>query len=118
MVRLPVRSSCVEKTIQSNDKRWPESAFDEQHPYYDAKSDRSKPRWRLVHVEFRSRFAKQVTLKDLQTHARGEGVLADMQVLKQSRLSVSKVTRAEWDYILGIAGEEEPRRRSGEGVDE
>ena len=104
--------------MQSNEKCRPESAFDEQHPYYDAKSDRSKPRWRLVHVEFRSRFATQVTLRDLQAHAKEEGILADMQVLKQSRLSVSKVTKAEWDYILRIAGEEEPRRRNGEGLDE
>jgi predicted RNA-binding protein with PUA-like domain len=31
--------------------------------------------------------------------------LENMQMLKQTRLSVSKVTVAEWDYLMSIAEE-------------
>lgn len=30
-----------------------------------------------------------------------------MQALRQSRLSVSKVTKEEWDFIVGLAEEQE-----------
>ena len=80
-----------------------ESAFDENHPYYDPKSTRDQPQWDLVHVAFRSKFKDLVKLKDLQKFARPGGVLANLQTLKQSRLSVSKVSKKEWEFILGQA---------------
>ncbi|KIV78288.1 hypothetical protein PV11_10017 [Exophiala sideris] len=82
-----------------------ESAFDPDHPYYDPKSDREKPKWELVHVEFVKKFDKIVTLKELKSYAQNGGVLENMQTLKQSRLSVSAVTSAEWRFILNAAGE-------------
>ena len=47
-----------------------------------------------------------VRLKDLQQHAKEEegSPLREMQVLRMSRLSVSKVSGAEWDCVLGLAG--------------
>ncbi|KAI1614509.1 PUA-like domain-containing protein [Exophiala viscosa] len=82
-----------------------ESAFDPDHPYYDPKSDREKPKWELVHVEFVKKFDKIVTLKELKSYALNGGVLENMQTLKQSRLSVSAVTPAEWRFVLNVAGE-------------
>ena len=41
-------------------------------------------------------------LKDLQKYAQEGGVLERMQTLKQSRLSVSKVSKKEWDFIMGL----------------
>lgn len=76
-----------------------ETAFDPEHPYYDAKSTREKPKWCVVHVEFRRKFPGLVTLKELQRFAKPGGVLENMQTLKLSRLSVSKVTKKEWDFI-------------------
>ncbi|KAL8918244.1 MAG: hypothetical protein Q9208_007472 [Pyrenodesmia sp. 3 TL-2023] len=76
-----------------------ETAFDPEHPYYDAKSTRENPKWCVVHVEFRRKFPVLVTLKDLQRFAKPGGVLENMQTLKLSRLSVSKVTKKEWDFI-------------------
>lgn len=81
------------------------SAFDPAHPYYDPKSDESKPKWELVHVEFVKKFDKFISLKDLKSFAQQGGVLASMQMLKQSRLSVSSVAPTEWRFILGLAGE-------------
>ena len=76
-----------------------ETAFDPEHPYYDEKSDRDKPKWCLVHVKFAQKFPKIITLKELQKFAKDGGVLEDMQMLKQTRLSVSKVTKKEW-YVF------------------
>lgn len=58
-----------------------------------------------MHVAFRDKFPGLVSLKELQTHKEGE--LKDMQVLRQSRLSVSKVSKAEWDFILELSQQKE-----------
>ncbi|KAI4223234.1 MAG: hypothetical protein L6R36_005577 [Xanthoria steineri] len=81
-----------------------ESAFDKEHPYYDEKSTRDKPKWCVVHVEFRSKFEDPVTLKELQKYAKPGGILENMQTLKMSRLSVSKVSKKEWDFIHTLTG--------------
>ncbi|KAL8802426.1 MAG: hypothetical protein Q9200_006587 [Gallowayella weberi] len=76
-----------------------ESAFDEEHPYFDPKSTRENPKWCVVHVEFRSKFPEMVTLKELQRYAKPGGVLENMQMLKLPRLSVSQVSEKEWKFI-------------------
>ncbi|KAJ5834839.1 hypothetical protein N7447_000865 [Penicillium robsamsonii] len=83
-----------------------ESAFDTKHPYYDPKSKRDDPRWVVVHVEYRRKLEKQVTLQDLKSHGQTGKPLENLQMIKQSRLSVSSVTPAQWKYILELAGEE------------
>ena len=84
-----------------------ETAFDPEHPYFDEKSIRDKPKWCVVHVEFRNKFAEMVKLKELQKYAKDGGVLQNMQMLKQSRLSVSKVSKKEWDFIMTLVEMEE-----------
>ncbi|EGE83138.2 AT DNA binding protein [Blastomyces dermatitidis ATCC 18188] len=83
-----------------------ESAFDPAHPYYDPKSNREKPKWELVHVEFRRKFRDLITLAELKSFAKPGGPLENMQMMKQSRLSVSAVNGKEWRFIMGLAGEE------------
>ncbi|KAJ5384742.1 High mobility group HMG-I/HMG-Y [Penicillium concentricum] len=83
-----------------------ESAFDSKHPYYDPKSKRNDPKWVVVHVEYRRRLGKQVTLQDLKSHGQTGKPLENLQMIKQARLSVSSVTPAQWKYILELAGEE------------
>jgi len=83
-----------------------ESAFNPNHPYYDEKSTRDKPKWEVVHVEFVKKFNEIISLKTLKSYAGTDGVLAGMQTLKMSRLSVSSVSPEEWRFILGLAGEE------------
>ncbi|ETN38627.1 uncharacterized protein HMPREF1541_06664 [Cyphellophora europaea CBS 101466] len=82
-----------------------ESAFDPDHPYYDPKSDRAKPKWELVKVDFVKKFENEIGLKELRTFASPGGALENMQMLKQSRLSVSSVSPAEWRFILEQLGE-------------
>ena len=57
----------------------------------------------MVHVEFRAKFKYMVGLKQLQDHAAGGKPLADMQVLRQKRLSVSRVSADEWRFVLSLA---------------
>jgi predicted RNA-binding protein with PUA-like domain len=56
-----------------------------------------------VHVKFRSKFAVQIGLKELREMGGAGKPLENMQMLKQSRLSVSKVSAAEWKYITSVA---------------
>ncbi|PWY86042.1 DUF55-domain-containing protein [Aspergillus heteromorphus CBS 117.55] len=79
-----------------------ESAFDPTHPYYDEKSDRENPKWQVVHVQFQRKFRDLVTLNELKSHSNG-GPLDNLQVLKQSRLSVTPVSVEDWAFIIGLA---------------
>lgn len=82
-----------------------ESAFDEKDPYYDPKAKRENPNgWVIVRVEFRQKFDNPVTLGQLRNLAKENEDIANMQLLKQSRLSVSRVLPAEWNFILERAG--------------
>lgn len=79
------------------------SAHNPKSAYYDAKSTPDAPKWSIVHVEFRRKFDAPVTLKEMRTHAGAGGPLAEMQMMKQSRLSVSKVSEEEWEFLMGLA---------------
>ncbi|KAF3019357.1 hypothetical protein E8E14_010963 [Neopestalotiopsis sp. 37M] len=81
------------------------SAHDPKAPYYDASSKPSDPKWSVVHVEFRSKFKQLIGLKELREMGKMGSPLENMQLLKQSRLSVSRVSQEEWTYLNGIAEE-------------
>ncbi|KAI4653021.1 uncharacterized protein J4E78_007850 [Alternaria triticimaculans] len=79
-----------------------ETAFDPKDPYYDKKSEREKPKWFCVDVEFVSEFEHVIDLAKIKEFAK-EGPLKDMQLVTNSRLSVSRVRKEEWEFILGLA---------------
>ena len=84
------------------------SAQDPKAAYYDPKdSDPSNPKWSVVHVQFRRKFKEPITLKELREYAAKGGALENMQMLKQSRLSVSAVSKDEWDFLMDIIEERE-----------
>jgi len=80
-----------------------ETAFDSKDPYYDVKSDREKPKWYCVGVEFVKKFEEVVDLHTIKGHAAKGGRLEGMQLVTNSRLSVSRVRREEWGFILRLA---------------
>ncbi len=84
-----------------------ESAFDPEHPYYDPKATRDNPKWCCVKVEYRRKFPEIIKLKELQGFAKDGGILANMQTLRMSRLSVSKVTKKEWDFVMALVDPED-----------
>lgn len=71
--------------------------FDEDGPNYEQK-DQARGKWCVVHVEFRKKLNPPVFRHVLQEHLNG-GPLAKMQEFTAARLSVSKVSEAEWNFI-------------------
>lgn len=65
---------------------------------YGFVEDEKKRDWSVVHVEFRKKLSKPVSLKHLQKYA-GSGVLGEMQVLNSARTSVTRVSEKEWNFI-------------------
>lgn len=57
-------------------------------------------KWAAVKVQPVRKLARPVTLKQIKADPK----LADMEVVKLSRLSVAAVTEEEWAYILDLAG--------------
>lgn len=58
-------------------------------------------KWAAVKVKPVRKLKRPVTLKQIKAEPR----LADMELVRQSRLSVSEVTEAEWAIVLELAGE-------------
>lgn len=81
------------------------TAHDPKAAYYDPKSSPSDPKWSVVHVEFRRKFAVPVTVKEMREMAGPGGPLEKMQMMKQSRLSVSRVSAAEWEHLMSVVEE-------------
>ncbi len=72
--------------------------FDPASPYYDPKATPEKPRW--YHVEVRA--VRKTPLISLGT-LRAVPALQEMRLLARgNRLSITPVTPAEWDAILGL----------------
>lgn len=89
-----------------------ETAFDPEDPYYDPKSKdygKEKPKWFCVDVEFVKEFGEILDLATIKGLAGKGGALEGMQLVTHSRLSVCRVSRAEWGFILGFV---EARRDS------
>jgi predicted RNA-binding protein with PUA-like domain len=76
------------------------TAFDRKTDYYDPKSTPDAPIWFQVDVRAVSRLPRDVSLAEIKA----EPALASMVLLHISRLSVSPVTKSEWDAVLRLAG--------------
>jgi predicted RNA-binding protein with PUA-like domain len=77
------------------------TAFDRKHHHYDPESKPDAPRWYVVDVKLERKFKRIITLDELRRHASDE--LSEFVVLRRgNRLSVTPVTRAEWDFILTL----------------
>ncbi|KAK6333170.1 hypothetical protein TWF718_010993 [Orbilia javanica] len=82
-----------------------ESQFDPQAKYYDPKATTSNPRWYLVHCSPIRKLGRQITLAELRTHS--GGALKEMALFRQTRLSVSPVSPAEFQFILDLENKPE-----------
>lgn len=81
------------------------SAHNPKAPYYDPKSSPGDPKWSVVHVKFHHKFKVPIGLKELKEMG-GKGMpLENMQMIRQSRLSVSKVGDEEWEFLIKVAEE-------------
>jgi len=79
------------------------TAFDPKDDHYDADSKPDQPRWYMVDVQLVRKFDHVIALDELRKHASGK--LKDMAVLKRgNRLSITPVTKSEWQFIESLAG--------------
>jgi predicted RNA-binding protein with PUA-like domain len=75
------------------------TAFDPAHPGFDESSSPATPTWFVVDLRAVEPLAHPVTLARMkQTKA-----LSRMALLRIGRLSVTPVTKAEWDAILALS---------------
>ena len=73
--------------------------FDRRSDYYDAASKREDPRWYLVDVKFKRKLKRVIPLTELKDRRELEGFAL---TARGNRLSVLPVTKAQWDFILGL----------------
>jgi predicted RNA-binding protein with PUA-like domain len=76
------------------------TAFDPEEKYYDPKSDPEAPRWFCPVVSYMCHFPKPVSLKSIKA----EEDLAEMVLVKNSRLSVQPVTPEEFRKVCEMGG--------------
>ena len=94
-------SSCAEPGIagiaEVASASYPDpTQFDGKSPYHDPTSDRENPRWLLVDVRALKK-TRLISLPELRSHPE----LEEMIILKRgNRLSITPVTKAEWDFIV------------------
>lgn len=80
---------------------YPDSTqFDKKSHYYDPKASQENPRWFMVDVEFVGRFERPLTLAELKTDPKLEGLPL---IQKGQRLSVQPVEERHWKHILKLA---------------
>ena len=73
--------------------------FDPRSDYHDAASKREEPRWLMVDVRFKRKLKRTITLAELKNHDE----LEEFALTRRgNRLSVMPVSRAQWDFILGL----------------
>lgn len=71
--------------------------------YHDPKSTSEKNRWLSVLVEFESIFDDNpVTLQELRDRAKTSPLIADMLLLRQSRLSVMPISSEQWEAVIEL----------------
>jgi predicted RNA-binding protein with PUA-like domain len=75
------------------------TSWDPSSDYFDPASRPDKPRWFMVDVKFVRKLKRVIPLDELKR----QPALAGMALLRKgNRLSVTEVTKEEWDYILGL----------------
>ncbi len=73
--------------------------FDAKSRYYDERATRDEPRWWLVDVGFVEKLPRIVSLAEIKE----KPALREMVLVKQSRLSVQPVRKAELEAILELS---------------
>jgi predicted RNA-binding protein with PUA-like domain len=73
------------------------SQFDPKSTYYDADAKKDDPRWYMVEIRYDREFKTPLTLAELRTMKRLEGMVL---LKKGMRLSVQPVKPREWEIIM------------------
>ncbi len=76
------------------------TALDPHSEHFDPKASPAKPIWYMVDVLYLQAFQREVTLAAIKNNP----LLADMPLVKRSRLSIQPVTREQWQIITIMGG--------------
>ncbi len=76
------------------------TAQDPDSKYHDPKATADNPRWYRVDVKFVRKFPRTITLNELKQHAQLDGMAV---LARGNRLSITPVSKAQWDFILALA---------------
>jgi predicted RNA-binding protein with PUA-like domain len=76
------------------------TALDPNGEHFDPKASPQNPIWYRVDVRYSEPFPRPVTLEQIKNNP----ALADMPLVKRSRLSVQPVSPEEWSEILAMGG--------------
>lgn len=80
---------------------YPDStALDPNAGHFDPKASLQNPIWYMVDVRYLKPLLRPVTLERIK----GNPVLAEMPLVKRSRLSIQPVSADEWRIILAMGG--------------
>jgi predicted RNA-binding protein with PUA-like domain len=75
------------------------TALDPESKYFDPKAGTENPRWYRVDVKFEKQFDQTISLAMLKQCPQLEGMAV---LAKGSRLSITPVSAAHWEYILSL----------------
>lgn len=76
------------------------TAWDIHSDHFDPASTEEKPRWYMVDVKLVKKFPRLITLDEIKHHPK----LQEMLVCRKgSRLSITPVTKSEWQVIEALA---------------
>ncbi len=78
------------------------TALDPSSDHFDPKSSAANPIWYMVDVRYRRPLPRQVTLVRIKANP----LLAEMPLVRRSRLSIQPVTPDQWRIILAMGGAE------------
>jgi predicted RNA-binding protein with PUA-like domain len=76
------------------------TALNPNGEHFDPKASVDTPIWYMVDVRYVKPLPKIVTLENIKQNP----LLADMPLVKRSRLSIQPVTKDEWQIILTMGG--------------
>ncbi|MFA7405089.1 MAG: EVE domain-containing protein [Pelobacteraceae bacterium] len=83
---------------------YPDStALNPNSEHFDPKASRDNPIWYMVDLRYLMPLQRIVTLESIKQNP----LLADMPLVKRSRLSIQPVTEDEWHIILIMGGMED-----------
>jgi predicted RNA-binding protein with PUA-like domain len=76
------------------------TALDASHDHFDPKSDPTSPTWYMVDLRAVRKLERPVALPEIKKRKE----LAKMALVRIGRLSVSPVTKQEWETIVRMGG--------------
>ena len=97
-------------------KSYPDiTAVDPNHKGYDKKSKSTElgdSRWDCVRVQLKQIFDEPITLSEIKQYAKdGNDIIANMKLLRNTRLSVQDLTKEEYDTIEEISHQKENAKK-------